>query len=111
VVSTLAIGGSGIVVRYTNPGASVIRVQIQTPLGESSPTGRWCATLSGAGGTEVVTWDMFWGGVADSTQGCWNSGGAHPPIGTEISNVALLVPGGNATAIPYRFCLQGIAPV
>jgi hypothetical protein len=107
-VKTAPIGGIGITVSYTNPGGSVIRVQIQTPLGESSPTGRWCAALSGAGGTETVTWDMFWGGVADTTQGCWNAGGAHPPLGTEISNVALLVPGGNATAVPYSFCLQGI---
>jgi hypothetical protein len=110
-VSTLAIGGVGIAVRYTNPGGSTLRVQIQTPLGETSPTGRWCATLSGMGGTEVVTWDMFWGGVSDGTQGCWNSGGTHPPIGTEISNAALLVPGGNAAAVPYRFCLQAIAPI
>jgi hypothetical protein len=109
VVSTIAIGGTGVIVRYTNLLGSVLRVQIQTPLGETSPTGRWCAILSGAGGTEMVTWDMFWGGVSDTTQGCWNSGGNHPPIGTQISNVALLVPGGNASAVPYRFCLQGFA--
>jgi hypothetical protein len=107
-LGTLAISGTGITVKYTNPGASVIRVQIQTPAGETDPTGRWCATLSGAGGIETLTWDMFWGGVADTTEGCWNSGGINPPLGTQIQNVALTVPGGNAVAVPFNFCLQGI---
>jgi hypothetical protein len=108
-LQTIAIGGSGITVRYSNPGGTQIRVQIQTPAGETSPTGRWCATLSGAGGTETLPWSYFWGGVTDGTQGCWNSGGNHPAIGTQISNVALLVPGGNVTPVPYSFCLQYIA--
>jgi hypothetical protein len=107
-VQTVGIGGTGITVRYSNMGASEIRVQIQTPAGETSPTGRWCATLSGVGGTETVLWSQFWGGVADTTQGCWNSAGINPPLGTQISNVALLVPGGNAAAVPFSFCLQGI---
>jgi hypothetical protein len=107
-MQTVAIGGSGITVTYTNPGATQIRVQIQTPAGETSATGRWCATLSGAGGTETVPWTTFWGGVADTVQGCWNSGGVHPPGGTAISAVMLLVPGGSSTAVAYSFCLQSI---
>jgi hypothetical protein len=109
LVGTVAIGGSGITVQYTNPGGTEIRVQIQTPAGESSPTGRWCAILTGAGGTETLLWSTFWGGVPDTTQGCWNSGGINPPIGTQISNVDLLVPGSNARAVPYSMCLLGIA--
>jgi hypothetical protein len=106
---TVAIGGSGITVRYSNPGGTQIRVQIQTPTGDTSATGRWCATLSGPGGTETLPWSSFWGGVADGTQGCWNAGGTHPPVGTQISNVALLVPGSNSMPVPYSFCLQSVA--
>jgi hypothetical protein len=108
-VEAVAISGTGITVQYTNPGRTPIRMQIQTPAGTTDPTGRWCATLSGLGGTETVTWEQFWGGVADGTQGCWNSGGIHPPVGTEISQVELLVPGGNAVPVPFSFCLQGLA--
>jgi hypothetical protein len=108
-MGTIAIGGYGITVQYANPGGTQIRVQVQTPGGETSGTGRWCATLSGSGGIETVPWSSFWGGVADGTQGCWNSGGNHPPIGTQISQVVLLVPGGNAAAVSYNMCLLGIA--
>jgi len=110
-IQTVAIGGSGVTVRYSNPGGTVLRLQIQTPAGATDPTGRWCANLSGLGGTETVPWVAFWGGVADGTQGCWNSGGTNPPVGTEISVVGLLVPGSNTAAVPYDFCLQGIAQV
>jgi hypothetical protein len=105
---TVEIGGSGITVKYTNPGGSQIRVQVQTPDGQNSSTGRWCATLSGAGGEETVRWTSFWGGVADGTQGCWNSGGINLPMGTQISQVELLVPGGNTAPVAYSMCLQGI---
>jgi hypothetical protein len=107
-VLTAATAGTGLTVKYTNSGSSVLRVQIQTATGENDPTGRWCATLSGAGGTETLTWDMFWGGSSDTTQGCWNSGGTHPAVGTQIQNVSLLVPGGNVNAVPFSFCMQGI---
>jgi hypothetical protein len=105
----VAIGGSGITIQYTNPRGTPIRVQVHTPAGTTDPAGRWCATLSGMGGTETVTWQQFWGGVADGTQGCWNSGGIHPPVGTEISQVELLVPGTNAVPVPFSFCLLGVA--
>jgi hypothetical protein len=105
----MAIGGSGITVTYTNPGATTIRVQIQTAAGETDPTGRWCATLLGSGGTETVPWSSFWGGVSDTTKGCWNSGGNNPTVGTEITQAALLVPGGNTAAVLYNFCLGCIA--
>jgi len=59
----------------------------------------------------MIPWSAFWGGVADGTQGCWNSGGIHPPIGTQISSVAILVPGSNYAAVPYSMCLLGIAQV
>jgi hypothetical protein len=106
---TISISDTGIMVKYSNAGSSVLRVQIQTPAGESSPTGRWCAVLSGTGGAETVPWTQFWGGAADPTQGCWNSAGSHPPIGTQITQIALLVPGGATAAMPFSFCLQGLA--
>jgi hypothetical protein len=86
-------------------------VQIQTPDGDTDPTGRWCAYLSGSGGTETLTWNQFWGGTPVTTDGCWNAAGNHPPPGTMIELVALLVPGGNYTPVPFNFCLQGIAQV
>jgi hypothetical protein len=92
----------------TQAESSELRMQIQTPTGEADPTGRWCAVLAGVGGTETLTWDVFWGGVSDTTQGCWNSGGGHPTVGTLISQVALVVPGGNSNPVPFNFCLQGL---
>jgi hypothetical protein len=106
---TVAIGGSGITVQYTNPGGSPLRVQIQTQPEATDPTTRWCANLSGLGGTETIPWSVFWGGVGDNTLGCWNSGGINPPAGTAISAVVLVVPGDIAAAVPYDICLQGIA--
>jgi predicted dienelactone hydrolase len=108
-VQTKAIGGDGITVQYSNPGGSVLLVQIQTPNGTADATGRWCANLSGLGGTETIPWAGFWGGVADGTKDCRvaGGGGINPPVGTEISAVSLYVPGSTA-AVPYNFCLQGI---
>jgi hypothetical protein len=57
----------------------------------------------------TIPWSSFWGGVADPTQGCWNAGGVHPPTALEISQVELLVPGGNNAPVGYSFCLQGVA--
>jgi hypothetical protein len=105
---TVGIGGSGLTVQYTNPGGTQIRVQIQTLAGETSAAGRWCAILSGFGGTETVPWTAFWGGAAEG-QGCWNAGGVSPPLGTQIMGVQLLVPGSNVVDVPYSFCLQGFA--
>ena len=109
----VSIGGSGITVTYSQTVRTEIRIEIQTPAGENDPTGRWCAVLRGAVAgetvTETVTWQQFWGGTSVTTDGCWNSGGNHPPVGTQIQTVGLLVPGGNSAAVPFNFCLQGLA--
>jgi hypothetical protein len=101
-VQTVGLGGSGVTAQYSNPGGTAIRLQVQTPAGETSGDGRWCANLSGYGGTETVPWTAF-------THSCWTQGGVNPPEGTQISQVFLYVPGGNTAAVPYSFCLQGIA--
>jgi predicted dienelactone hydrolase len=108
-LQTVAIGGSGITVQYRNPGNSAIRLRIQTPTGGTDPTGRWCTTLSIWSGMLTVPWTNFWGGVADATKDCTNLGGIHPPPGTEISTVSLYAPAGGSAALPYQFCLQGLA--
>ncbi|MGA3123150.1 MAG: hypothetical protein ABSF69_20455 [Polyangiaceae bacterium] len=108
-LQTVALGGSGLTIWYTNPGGSALRVVIYDTTGYKSPTGHWCANLSGLGGTETLFWSDFWGGVADGTQGCWNLGGNNPSIGTPIVAVELLAPGGNTSAVPYSMCLKGLA--
>jgi hypothetical protein len=108
-LQTVALGGSGLTIWYTNPGGSALRVVIYDTTGYKSPTGHWCAKLSGLGGTETLFWSDFWGGVADGTQGCWNLGGNNPSIGTPIVAVELLAPGGNTSAVPYSMCLKGLA--
>jgi hypothetical protein len=113
---TVAIGGTGITVTYTQSVQTAIRVQIQAPGGEASGSGgssyRWCATLAGAKAgetkTETVLWNQFWGGVTDSTQGCWNNGGVNPPTGQLIEQVSINIPGGNTTDLPFGFCLLSI---
>ena len=107
-VQTVAIEGNGITVQYSNPGGTELRVQIATPTGATDPAGRWCAHLSGLGGTETIAWGAFLGGVDDATQGCWNFGGNSPPAGTEISTLSLVAPG-DVEPVSYDFCLRGIA--
>jgi hypothetical protein len=106
-VQTVRIMGGGITVQYTNPGGSPLRLVIQTPENDSSH--RYCALLSGIGGTETVTWDAFWGGSTKPWEGCGNATGNNPPAGLEISGVSVLAPGSTTSAVPYNFCLQGLA--
>ena len=48
---SVAIAGSGIVVRYTNPGETALQVRLYTAAGTA-----WCGALSGLGGTETLAW-------------------------------------------------------
>jgi hypothetical protein len=61
------------------------------------------------GGTETVTWDAFLGGSTDPAGGCENGTGSPLSANQQISAVSLFAPGSNTSAVPYDFCLLGLA--
>lgn len=93
--------GSGIIVNYTNPGGSDLRIQIQGKNGETDENDRWCATLP-ASGTEVK--------FTSFNTKCWDDSGDFYTMGTPIVAAALLVPGA-LTATNFNFCLNSLEEV
>lgn len=90
--------GGSVTVSVTNTGGSTLRVQIQAPGGDTNENLRWCATLSGSGGTIALS---------SFNTHCWdNSGQAY--AGQALQSVMILVPGGNATATSFNFCLNSL---
>ncbi|HEX3777535.1 MAG TPA: hypothetical protein VHV51_23855 [Polyangiaceae bacterium] len=90
---------SGLVVNVTNTGMSPLRVQLQGPNGATDATQRWCATITGSGGT--IPYSMF-------NTACWDGTGTSY-AGEPIAAVQILVPGDNMVAVPYNFCLNSVS--
>lgn len=89
----------GLMYDVTNTGGSLLRVQIQTPDGATDANARWCAAISDKVG--FIPWTGF------NTM-CWDGSGtayAKQPI----SQLSILVPGTNAAAVPFDFCLNSVS--
>jgi hypothetical protein len=91
--------GTGVKWQVANTGASPLRLVIQGPAGY--PTQQWCYPIAGGSGT--VKW-------ADFNSKCWGDATTVPYDNTPLDQVLIQVPGLNAAAQPFNFCLQGVAP-
>ncbi len=92
------INSGGVLISVSNSGGSALRVQIAGPNASTDSSDTWCAAVTGAGG--LIPWTSF-------NTACWdNSGTAY--AGQPISNVEVLVPGGNIAAVPFDFCLNSL---
>ena len=90
--------GGSVTVGVTNTGGSTLWVQIQAPGGDTDANLRWCAILTGSGGTIALS--------SFNTK-CWdNSGTAY--AGQALQALMIFVPGGNATATSFNFCLTAL---
>jgi hypothetical protein len=97
-VHTVTPEGQNLTLSYTNPGGSLLRVQLSPPTGGLP----WCYTLTEQGGTVTIPYSSF-------RQSCWDVTGA-AYAGEPIASVSLVVPGGGETASDaYDFCLTGVS--
>jgi hypothetical protein len=91
--------GGSVTVSVTNTGGSPLRVQIQGAGGATDANQRWCATLTGTGATIALS--------SFNTQ-CWEGGAGVAYAGQPLQALMILVPGGNATATSFNFCLNSL---
>jgi hypothetical protein len=94
---------AGIKVTFTNPGGSVLRLQIQGPNGSTDEKDRWCYPLTGSSGTITIPWTSF-------NTYCWGGSGTTYYSGQALQAVMLLVPGDAKSAVSFSICLSAIGP-
>lgn len=105
VVGTTTPTGTGLTVNVSNPGGSLIRVQVQAADGATVPEHRWCTELATFDSDVEIPWASF------DTQ-CWEGGTGTAYAMEPIAAVVVLVPGMGTTdpgaaARPFDFCLNG----
>ena len=96
--ATWTTTGTGISVNVSNPGQTPMRIKVTVG------TTDYCTDLSTAGGAQTKVW-------ADFKTMCWGTAGVVLPAGSAITSVALQVPGTEAAATPYNFCVVNLAPM
>jgi len=92
--------GAGLVVNVSNPGGSTLRLNVQGPNGGSDPNDSWCVVLKTFDQPVFFPWNSF-------KTTCWATGGT-AYAGQPLATVAILVPGGATSAVPYDFCINGM---
>ena len=92
----LVIDAKLMIVSFTNPGNSPLRIQMNDPNNDN-----WCYDISNA--TSPVTIPL-----ASFNTACWNDSGSFFAPGTAITSIALVVPGDSVVDTPYSFCLLGV---
>ncbi len=96
---TVTPTGEGVNVSVSNPGGSVLRLQLQGPRGDTDPDDRWCAEIVGTGG--FIDFSSF------NTE-CWNGGG-NDYAGEPLMAAILVVPGAASETTTYDFCLNSLS--
>ncbi len=106
-VLTTVPTGTGVAVNYTKT-AGTLRIQLQSPAGETDENQRWCADLTEVQGPEFIPYEQF-------RTRCWLLP-ADPAFATSvayqrqpISAVVLTVPGDDIDPVPYNVCVAGFA--
>jgi hypothetical protein len=95
--SSLVLTGSTISIGYVNRGGSELEFQFY------DGSNYWCYILP-ASATPTTTTIPF---SSLNTQ-CWDGLGSAFTSGTAISNISLVVPGGNVSSTPFDFCFLGL---
>jgi len=93
--------GTGIVVNISNPGNSPLRVDLAGPNSGTDASQRWCAPLTTFDKPVFIPWESF-------RTNCWDNSGTYFAK-QPLASIDVFVAGGNATAIPYNFCINGMA--
>ena len=93
--------GTGIVINVSNPGGSVLRVQIQGPTGATDATDRWCTLLTVFNQPVSLPWSAF-------NTACWNGSGSTYQM-QPLQAVELIVPGGNVAAVSFSACITSLS--
>jgi hypothetical protein len=96
---TWAVPSSGgVIVTVDNPGATVLRVQLQ---GTNPHDGsdRWCAALTSG---QLIPWSSF-------VTNCWQGGTPQNPLtpGTMLQQGSIIVPG-TLAELPFDLCLTNL---
>jgi hypothetical protein len=89
--------GDGITINVTNTGGSPLRLQIQAADGSTNENHRWCAPITSA--DTFVPWSAF-------KTNCWPGGVSVPYDGEAITAAMVLVPGDEAQAVGFDFCVN-----
>jgi len=92
-----AVTGAGVAYSLSNPGGSPLRLQIMGAAGY--PTETWCALIDGTSGT--IPWSSF-------NTACWNNSGTTYDPSIPLESIQITVPGGNATATAFDFCVNSL---
>lgn len=95
--SSLVLTGSTISIGYVNRGGSELEFQFY------DGSNYWCYILPPS--TTPTTTTIPFSSL--NTQ-CWDGQGDGFTSGTAISNVSLVVPGGNVSSTPFDFCFLGL---
>jgi cellulose 1,4-beta-cellobiosidase len=88
---------AGLMVDIKNNSGSPLRIQVQTPNGGMNADERWCAPFQGSG---FIPWKAF------NTK-CWDGTGKAYMM-EPIATAMVLVPGDDADAVAFDFCLNGL---
>jgi hypothetical protein len=99
-VNAYTPAGTSVTVSVTNTGGSPLRVQIQAPGGDTDATQRWCANLTGSGGSILLS---------SFNTACSDNSGSYYTAGTALQNIMIMVPGNDATAVSFNFCLNALS--
>jgi hypothetical protein len=95
-VQPLVINAKYVVVSFTNPGGSPLRLQLNDASGD-----RWCYDLSNTSSPASIPLTAF-------NTHCWDNSGAAFAPGTAITSIEMLVPGDAVVDRPFNFCLLGL---
>ncbi len=95
-VQPLVINAKYVVVSFTNPGGSPLRLQLNDASGD-----RWCYDLSNTSSPVTIPLTAF-------NTHCWDNSGPSFAPGTAITSVEMIVPGDAIIDEPFNFCLLGL---
>jgi hypothetical protein len=96
-IDSVILTGQSLTLRFTNPGASELRVQLVTPDGTS-----YCHSLGQTSGPAVLP-------LVEFDTACWDGTGTAFVTTLPVSALHLVVPSVDDADVPFEFCLLDVA--